>query len=62
MTDVTFSYVLHSYTLNEKNLQSPDTNIIFVVSVEEKIIKIIKSALLKVSQNNNRRDSRIYKC
>ena len=62
MTDVTFSYVLHSYTLNEKNLQSPDTNIIFVVSVEEKIIKIIKSALLKVSQNNNRRDSRVYKC
>ena len=54
MTDGTFSYgfffyVLHSYTLNEKSLQSPDTNITFVVSERGKIIKIIKSALLKVS-------------
>ena len=44
-----FFYVLHSYTLNEKSLQSPDTNITFVVSERGKIIKIIKSALLKVS-------------
>ena len=27
-----------------------------------KIIKVIKNALLKVSQDNNRRDSHVYKC
>ena len=34
----------------------------FVVSGGEKTIEIIKSELLKVSQNNNRRDSHVYKC
>ena len=34
------------YTLNQNNLQSPDTNIIFVASGRKKIMKIIKSALL----------------
>ena len=36
--------------------------IIFVVSEREKIIKIIKSALLRVSQNNELSDSLVYKC
>ena len=59
-----FFFVSIGYMRNllQKKLQSPDTNIIFVVSGREKIIKIIKSALLKVSQNNNRRDSHVYKC
>ena len=48
--------------ISVENLQSRDTNIIFVVSGREKMIKIIKSALLKDSQNNNHRDSLVYKC
>ena len=54
--------VLHSYMLNWKNLQSPDINIIFVVSRRKNRIKIIKSALLRVSQNNKLRNSHVYKC
>ena len=42
-----------------KNYQSPDNNIIFVASGRGEIIKIIKSAQLKVSQSDN---SHVYKC
>ena len=33
-----------------------------MVSGREKIIKIIKSALLRVSQSNKLRNSHVYKC
>ena len=60
--DLFFVSIGYMRNLLQKKLQSPDTNIIFLVSGREQIIKIIKSALLKVSQNNNRRDSHVYKC
>ena len=66
MTDATFSYgffflkqCITQLHAKLKKLQLPDTNFIFVVSGRE---KIIKSALLRVSQNIKVRNSRVYEC